>query len=89
MLKDTLKWREQYKPEDITWDDIKSEAALNKVTILDQTDKDGRPVVFMRPRNERQSSDNELKLKYVVYIMENASKIADASGAFSINTVFW
>lgn len=88
MLKDTLKWREQYKPEDITWDDIKSEAALNKVTILDQPDKDGRPVVFMRPRNERQSSDNELKLKYVVYIMENASKIADASCTCMFDTFY-
>jgi len=80
MLKETLKWREQYKPEDITWDTIQSEAALKKVTILDQPDNEGRPIVFMRPRNEKQSSDNELKLKYVVYIMEHASKIADESG---------
>lgn len=80
MLKETLKWREQYKPEAITWDSIQSEAALNKVTILDEFDNEGRPIVFMRPRNEKQSSDNELKLKYVVYIMERASKIADESG---------
>eukprot|EP00889_Picochlorum_renovo_P006226 jgi/Picre1/33256/NNA_008580.t1 len=79
MLKETLKWREQYKPEAITWDIIQSEAALNKVTILDEFDNEGRPIVFMRPRNEKQSSDNELKLKYVVYIMEHASKIADES----------
>lgn len=80
MLKETLKWREQYKPEAITWDIIQSEAALKKVTILDEFDNEGRPIVFMRPRNEKQSSDNELKLKYVVYIMEHASKIADESG---------
>ncbi len=79
MLRDTLVWREAYKPHLITWSDIESEANLKKVTILDTPDKDGRPIVFMRPRNERQGSDNELKLKYVVYIMENASRIADAS----------
>lgn len=79
MLRDTLAWRESYKPHLITWADIESEAKLKKVTILDAPDKDGRPVVFMRPRNEKQGSDNELKLKYVVYIMEHASQIADAS----------
>lgn len=80
MLKDTLAWREQYKPEEITWDEIKSEAELKKVTILDQFDKDGRPVVFMRPRNEVPGGANDLKLKYVVYVMERASSIADACG---------
>ena len=79
MLRDTLAWRESYKPHLITWSDIKTEAELKKVTILDRPDKNGRPVVFMRPRNEKQGSDNELKLKYVVYIMEHASRIADAS----------
>ena len=79
MLRDTLTWRESYKPHLITWQSIQSEAKLKKVTILDRPDRDGRPVVFMRPRNEKQGADNELKLKYVVYIMENASRIADAS----------
>lgn len=80
MLKDTLRWREEYMPEEITWDEIKSEAELKKVTILDTPDVDGRPIVFMRPRNEVPGSANDLKLKYVVYIMERASHIADASG---------
>ncbi len=73
MLKDTLAWRAEYKPEEITWEEIKSEAELKKVTILDDFDKDGRPVVFMRPRNEVRGSPNDLKLKYVVYVMERAS----------------
>ena len=78
MLLDTLKWREEYKPEEITWEEIESEARLGKVHILDQFDKDGRPVVFMRPRNEVAGGNNELKLKWVVYVMEHASRIADA-----------
>lgn len=80
MLKDTLAWRAEYKPEEITWEEIQSEAELKKVTILDHVDNDGRPVVFMRPRNEVPGGSNELKLKYVVYIMERASSIADAHG---------
>ena len=79
MLRDTLAWRASYKPHLITWSEIESEVKLKKVTILDEPDRDGRPVVFMRPRNEKQGSDNELKLKYVVYVMEHASRIADAS----------
>lgn len=82
MLKDTLAWRAEYKPEEITWEDIKSEAELKKVTILDDFDKDGRPVVFMRPRNEVPGSPNDLKLKYVVYVMERASRLADAHGMY-------
>jgi hypothetical protein len=82
MLKDTLAWRADYKPEEITWDEIKSEAELKKVTILDNVDKDGRPVVFMRPRNEVPGSPNDLKLKYVVYVMERASSIADVNGMY-------
>lgn len=80
MLKDTLAWRAEYKPEEITWEEIQSEAELKKVTILDNVDNDGRPVVFMRPRNEVPGGSNELKLKYVVYVMERASSIADAHG---------
>jgi hypothetical protein len=79
MLRDTLAWRESYAPEGITWEVIASEARLKKVTILDAPDREGRPIVFMRPRNEKQGADNELKLKYVVYIMEKASRMADVS----------
>lgn len=30
MLQATIEWRKQYKPEEIGWDDIKSEAATGK-----------------------------------------------------------
>lgn len=79
MLRDTLVWRESYKPHLITWADIEKEALLKKVTILDAPDKGGRPIVLMLPRNEKQGSDNDLKVKFVVYVMERASQIADAS----------
>jgi len=36
---------------------------------------------FMRPRNEAQSDNNDIKLKLVVYVMEHASRLADASCA--------
>jgi polyribonucleotide 5'-hydroxyl-kinase len=79
MLLDTLRWREEYKPENITWETVEGEAKLGKVFILENSDNEGRPVVFMRPRNEVPGGDNDVKLKWVVYIMEHASRIADAS----------
>jgi hypothetical protein len=79
MLEATLKWRAEFRPEEITWDDMEDEAARGKVFVLDHPDKEGRPVVFMRPRKEVYGGDNDKRLKWVVYVMETASRVADAS----------
>lgn len=50
MLRETLKWRSEYHPERLSWDNIKHEGARGKLFILDHPDNDGRPVVLMRPR---------------------------------------
>ncbi|KAF3590102.1 hypothetical protein F2Q69_00027324 [Brassica cretica] len=49
MLKETLKWRTQYKPEEIRWEDISREAETGKIYRANCTDKYGRPVLVMRP----------------------------------------
>ena len=79
MLEETLNWRESFKPDELTWDDMEEEAARGKVFVLDQVDKEGRPVVFMRPRKEKYGGNNEQRIKWVVYVMETASRVADAS----------
>jgi polyribonucleotide 5'-hydroxyl-kinase len=50
MLLETLRWRAEYKPQELNWDNIKHEGARGKLFILEHADKAGRPVVIMRPR---------------------------------------
>lgn len=77
MLKDTLAWREGYRPDLLTWEKMETEGRRGKVFVLDNFDREGRPVVFMRPRKEVYGGDNEERLRWVVYIMEMASHLAD------------
>jgi hypothetical protein len=49
MLKETLKWRAQYKPEEIRWEEIAREAETGKIYRANCTDKYGRTVLVMRP----------------------------------------
>ncbi|XP_060198795.1 uncharacterized protein LOC132627461 isoform X2 [Lycium barbarum] len=71
MLKATLKWRLDYKPEEIHWDDVASEAETGKIYRSNYTDKHGRPVLVMRPRCQNTKSIKG-QIKYLVYCMENA-----------------
>ncbi|XWS58612.1 hypothetical protein CRYUN_Cryun08bG0049400 [Craigia yunnanensis] len=54
MLKETLKWRLQYKPEKIRWEDIAHEAETGKIYRAKYCDKLGRPVLVMRPGFQEQ-----------------------------------
>lgn len=72
MLKETLKWRNSYKPEDILWEDIALECETGKMYRASFTDRLGRPVVIMIPRNQNTNS-HDGQLKHLVYTMENAT----------------
>ncbi|XVF30671.1 hypothetical protein REPUB_Repub16aG0078500 [Reevesia pubescens] len=71
MLKETLKWRLQYKPEKIRWEDIAHEAETGKIYRASYCDKLGRPVLVMRPGFQNTNSTSG-QIKYLVYCMENA-----------------
>ncbi|XP_057783716.1 uncharacterized protein LOC131001363 [Salvia miltiorrhiza] len=71
MLKATLKWREEFKPEEICWDDVAGEAETGKIYISNYKDKNGRSVLVMRPRCQNSKSIKG-QIKYLVYCMENA-----------------
>ncbi|CAI5462003.1 unnamed protein product [Closterium sp. Yama58-4] len=47
MLRDTLKWRDQCRPEEIRWADVAEEGATGKVYRTAFQDKHGRPVVVL------------------------------------------
>lgn len=71
MIKDTLKWREQYKPQQVKWEEIAKEAETGKIYRANFRDKDGRTVLVMRPGVEN-TSQLEGQIRYLVYCMENA-----------------
>lgn len=71
MLKETLKWRLDYKPEKIQWEDVAHEAKIGKLYRANYFDKHGRTVLIMRPGLQSTSS-TEVQIKYLVYCMERA-----------------
>ncbi|XP_030948825.1 phosphatidylinositol transfer protein 3-like isoform X1 [Quercus lobata] len=71
MLKASLKWRLEYKPEEIRWEDIVNEAETGKIYRSTSIDKHGRTVLVMRPSRQNTKSIKG-QIKYLVYCMENA-----------------
>jgi len=71
MLKETLKWRAQYKPEEIRWEEIAREAETGKIYRANCTDKYGRTVLVMRPSCQNTKSYKG-QIRILVYCMENA-----------------
>ncbi|MED6122559.1 hypothetical protein PIB30_040863 [Stylosanthes scabra] len=71
MLKNSLKWRLEYKPEMIKWDDIAQEGTLGRLYKADYFDSQGRTVLVMRPAVVSASTAAG-QIKYLVYCLENA-----------------
>lgn len=71
LLKETAKWRLEYKPEAIRWEDIAHEAETGKIYRADYVDKYGRTVLVMRPGFQNTSSTKG-QIRYLIYCMENA-----------------
>ncbi|TXG52851.1 hypothetical protein EZV62_022020 [Acer yangbiense] len=71
MLKETLKWRAEYKPEEILWDEVAHEAETGKTYISNNVDKHGRTVLILRPGCQN-SKSTKGQIRHLVYCMENA-----------------
>ncbi|XP_058107605.1 uncharacterized protein LOC131251108 isoform X2 [Magnolia sinica] len=71
ILKETLKWRLEHKPEKIKWEDVAQEAETGKIYRANYLDKHGRTVLVMRPGFQNTSSSKG-QIKYLVYCIENA-----------------
>ncbi|XP_050233305.1 uncharacterized protein LOC126681795 [Mercurialis annua] len=71
MLQETLKWRSTYKPEEIRWHEVANESETGKLYKANFCDRQGRPVLILRPGMQNtKSMDNQLR--HLVYILENA-----------------
>ncbi|EPS69254.1 hypothetical protein M569_05512 [Genlisea aurea] len=77
MLQSTLKWRSEYKPDEIRWEEVAEEAATGKIYQWNYQDRQGRPVLIMRPRCQN-SNSVKAQIKCLVYFMEKA--ISDLRG---------
>ncbi|KAF8404557.1 hypothetical protein HHK36_009444 [Tetracentron sinense] len=71
LLKETLKWRFEYKPEEIRWGEVAHEAETGKIYRSNYIDKYGRTVLVMRPSCQNTKSTKG-QIRYLVYCMENA-----------------
>ncbi|GAV57485.1 CRAL_TRIO domain-containing protein/CRAL_TRIO_N domain-containing protein [Cephalotus follicularis] len=71
MLKETLKWRLEYKPEKIRWEDVAQEAKTGKIYRANYLDKRGRTVLVMRPGFQNTTATVG-QIRYFVFSMENA-----------------
>ncbi|KAF9236849.1 CRAL-TRIO domain-containing protein [Melanogaster broomeanus] len=69
-IKGTLEWRREYKPELIPPDEVKVESETGKI-ILNGFDKDGRPIIYMRPGREN-TGTSPRQLRHLVWWLERA-----------------
>lgn len=71
MLEATLKWRSEFKPEEIRWHEVAHEGETGKVSKANFHDRNGRTVLIMRPGKQNTKS-SEGNIRHLVYLMENA-----------------
>jgi len=78
MIRCTLAWRVDYKPEEITAAEIEDQSKTGKMYFNYEYSKRGYPVVYMK-LNRDQGSDRVTKLKFMVWMLENLINSMDAS----------
>ncbi|CAI5958811.1 unnamed protein product [Closterium sp. NIES-65] len=82
MLRDTLRWRHVYRPEEITWEDVAEEAATGKVYRTEFLDKQGRAVIVMSAGRQN-TAGHAGQVRHLVYALENAINHLPAGTAHS------
>ncbi|CAI5470785.1 unnamed protein product [Closterium sp. Yama58-4] len=82
MLRDTLRWRHVYRPEEITWEDVAEEAATGKVYRTEFLDKQGRAVIVMSAGRQN-TVGHAGQVRHLVYALENAINHLPAGTAHS------
>jgi len=81
MLRKTLEWRQSYRPQDITFQEIKALAATGRLEVLEHRDLEGRPVLCYRlSRKNVGGIDPEVHLRFMLFNLEAASRLADSNG---------
>ncbi|KAJ3242819.1 hypothetical protein HDU78_001137 [Chytriomyces hyalinus] len=69
----TMKWRNEYKPDQITAEEVEPEAVTGK-QFINGFDKTGRPQLFLVPRNEN-TKTYDRQIRFSVYMLERCIKL--------------
>ncbi|KAF8167593.1 CRAL/TRIO domain-containing protein [Crassisporium funariophilum] len=72
-IKATLEWRREFKPDLIPPDEVKIESETGKI-IINGFDKDGRPIIYMRPGREN-TETSPRQLRHLVWCLERAKDL--------------
>ncbi|KAL1670538.1 CRAL-TRIO domain-containing protein [Schizophyllum commune] len=72
-LRSTLEWRRDFKPDLIPPDEVKVENETGKITI-NGFDRDGRPIIYMRPGYENTERSNR-QLRNLVWWLERGKDL--------------
>ncbi|CAO3647793.1 unnamed protein product [Mucor hiemalis] len=73
MLEDTINWRREFRPDELSADSIRPEAETGKM-YFSGYDKTGRPLWIMKPRNEN-SKDSDGQVKHIVFCLERGIRL--------------
>ena len=76
MLTATLAWRKDFDVESISMLKVRGNGETGKVVVRG-TDRDGRPILFLRPGQENSKDDHDGNLKHLVYELERAVACMD------------
>jgi hypothetical protein len=78
MIRCTLAWRDDYKPEEITAAEIEDQSKTGKMYFNYEFTKQGWPIVYMK-LNRDQGHDRVTKLKFMVWMLEKIISAMDTS----------
>ncbi|KAF8899402.1 CRAL-TRIO domain-containing protein [Infundibulicybe gibba] len=72
-IKATIEWRRDFQPDLIPPDEVKIESETGKI-IVNGFDKDGRPIIYMRPGREN-TPTGPRQLRHLVWCLERAKDL--------------
>ncbi|GLB43643.1 putative divergent CRAL/TRIO domain containing protein [Lyophyllum shimeji] len=72
-IKATMEWRREFKPDLIPPDEVRIESETGKI-IINGFDKDGRPIIYMRPGREN-TETSPRQLRHLVWCLERAKDL--------------
>ncbi|KAG6856772.1 hypothetical protein H0H87_000950 [Tephrocybe sp. NHM501043] len=72
-IKATLEWRREFKPDLIPPEEVRIESETGKI-IINGFDRDGRPIIYMRPGREN-TEVSPRQLRHLVWCLERAKDL--------------
>ncbi|BDA46216.1 probable phosphatidylinositol/ phosphatidylcholine transfer protein [Coccomyxa sp. Obi] len=84
MLRNTLEWRRQCRPEAITWQDVEKAGQYGRIEVAAERDRSGRPIIFYQLKRPMTACSLEEQTNFLIYNLETACKMADDAGVSQV-----